>query len=147
VHLSAFKGRVVVLVFGSYSTPAFRDKASALPKIAESYNNRAKFAIVYTKEAHPSDGWTVERNKHDGVEIAQPTDLAGRKEAAQQAVTALHLTNIPIAIDSMDDAAANAYGTFPDGVVIIGKDGKIVARQHWLEPTALPAMIDQALKN
>jgi Spy/CpxP family protein refolding chaperone len=147
VHLSTFKGRVIVLVFGSYSTPAFRDKASALPKIADSYNNRAKFVLVYTKEAHPSDGWTVERNKHDDVEIAQPTDLAGRKAAAQQAVTALHLTNIPVAIDSMDDAAANAYGAFPDGVIIIGKNGKIVARQHWLEPTALPVMIDQALKN
>jgi hypothetical protein len=47
----------------------------------------------------------------------------------------------------MDDAAANAYDAFPDGVVIIGKDGHIVARQHWLEPTALPAMIDRALKN
>jgi Spy/CpxP family protein refolding chaperone len=147
LHLSTYKGKVVVLVFGSYTTPAFRDKASALPSLAEKYNGRAKMVIVYTKEAHPSDGWTVERNKQEGVEIAQPTDLAGRKAAAQQAVTALHLGNIPIALDSMDDAAANAFAAFPDGVVIIGKDGKIAAREHWLEPTALPAMIDAALKN
>lgn len=145
--LSAFKGKPVVLIFGSYTTPTFRDKAVQLPKLAQRYSTQAKFILVYTKEAHPSDGWTVERNKHDNIDIPQPTDEFARKTVALQAVAVLHLENLPLALDTMNDATADAYDAFPDGVVIIGKDGKIAARENWLDPTALPRLIDQAVKN
>jgi Spy/CpxP family protein refolding chaperone/peroxiredoxin len=144
VELSTFKGNVMVLVFGSYTTPVFRDKASELRAVAQKYANRAKFVIVYTREAHPSNGWTVERNQRDNIEIAQPTNEAGRKAIAEQARTALHLEDVPMALDTMSDATATAYGAFPDGVVVIGKDGKIAARENWLDPTALPRFIEAA---
>jgi Spy/CpxP family protein refolding chaperone len=144
VRLSTFKGRAVVLIFGSYTTPVFRDKAAELSTIAQRYANEAKFIIIYTKEAHPSDGWAVERNKRDDIQVPQPVDQAGRKAVAEQAVAALHLENVPIALDTMNDATASAYGTFPDGVVVIGKDGKIAARQNWLDPTALPRLIESS---
>ena len=80
---------------------------------------------MYTKEAHPSDGWTVKRNEDDNVQVAQPTNMTGRRDAAMQAVTALHLSNIPVLLDTMDDTAAQAYDAYPDGVIVIGKDALV----------------------
>jgi len=46
----------------------------------------------------------------------------------------------------MDDAASNAYGGFPNATVIIGRDGSIVARQQWTDPSGLPRLIDAAVR-
>jgi hypothetical protein len=146
VHLSLFKNEPVVLIFGSYTEPAFRDKAPQLSKLATRYGNRAKIIIVYTKEAHPSDGWVVERNQKDDITLTQPTNISGRREAAQTAIDELHLTGIPVALDTMDNSLATAYDAFPDGVIVLDKHDHITARQHWLDPSGLPALIDKAMK-
>lgn len=146
MKISDYKKTTVVLIFGSYTDPTFRDKAPQLSALANRYSGRAKFVLIYTKEAHPSDGWDVERNKKENIDIAQTTDLTARKQAAQQAQTALHLENIPIALDTTDDTAITAYNAFPEGVVIISKTGKIAARQHWLDPSGLPELIDGVLE-
>jgi hypothetical protein len=44
----------------------------------------------------------------------------------------------------MDDAVSNAFGTFPNGAVVIGKDGNIAALEHWTNPESLRRAIDQA---
>lgn len=146
VKLSQFKHRVLVLIFGSYTTPVFRDKAVALPELARRNQGKAVFLIIYTKEAHPAGGWTVERNTKENINIPQPTDEAGRLAVAQKAIDALHLQAIPVLLDTMDDATASAYAAFPDGVIVIGKDGKIAARQNWFDPTDLQQLINQAVE-
>ena len=75
--------------------------------------------------------------------MPQATTLDERKAEAQEAQRELRIT-IPMAVDSMDDAVANAYGTFPNGAIVIGKDGTIAARQQWTNPDTLREAIDQA---
>jgi len=55
----------------------------------------------------------------------------------------LHIT-LPMAVDSMTDQIAGAYGGMPNGAVVIGKDGKIVAREQWTNPDSLRRAIDRA---
>jgi hypothetical protein len=52
-----------------------------------------------------------------------------------------------MATDSMDDKTASAYAV-ADGTpaYVIGRDGKILFRQSWLEPMALDEAIENALK-
>ena len=48
-------------------------------------------------------------------------------------------------VDTLDDTVAKAYGLTPNGAVVIGRDGKVAARQRWFEPVALRQMIDAAV--
>ncbi len=138
-----YKGHVLVLEFGSMSCPVFRDHAQAMEKLRSAEGPRAFFMVVYTREAFPAGDKEVLRNKEQNISVAQTTTLDRRKAQAQQTQDALGIT-IPMAVDSMDDAVSNAFGTFPNGAVVIGKDGKIAALEHWTNPDSLRRDIDQA---
>src|SRR5207249_3356519 len=83
VQLSFFKGRVLVMVFGSYSTPVFRDRAAGLEKLARDHRS-AEFLLVYTREAHPAGAKELDRNKDDAISITQPADEKARMEQAKK---------------------------------------------------------------
>jgi hypothetical protein len=140
---SKYKGHVLVLEFGSMSCPVFRQHAQEMEALKTAEGPRAFFMIVYTREAFPAGDKDVQRNKDEGISVLQATTLDERKAEAQEAQRELRIT-IPMAVDSMDDAVCNAYGTFPNGAIVIGKDGTIAARQQWTNPDTLRVAIDQA---
>lgn len=140
---SQYKGHIVVLEFGSMSCPVFRSHAQEMEKLKLQESGRAFFLIVYTREQFPAGEKNVERNRDEGVNIPQAATLDDRKKQALETQRELRLT-IPMAVDSMDDAFSNAYGGFPNGAVVIGKDGNIAARQQWTNPGNLQAAIDDA---
>src|SRR5262249_34936045 len=53
IQLSAFKGKFVLLVFGSYSSPSFRQRAAALEQIKKDYSGRVSMFLIYTSENYP----------------------------------------------------------------------------------------------
>ncbi|MBV8781132.1 MAG: redoxin domain-containing protein [Phycisphaerae bacterium] len=146
VSLTSNSRHVLVLVFGSYSAPVFRDHAAALSQLREKYSSRGvQFLVVYTKEQHPAGGWEVQRNKVQNISIPPATTLTQRNAMADQMHEQLHL-DVPIVVDSMDDATAKAYGvndTVP--AYIIDRSGKIAFRQSWLEMDALQQALDDVL--
>ncbi len=147
MNLAAYKHKVLVLVFASYTNPSFRDRAAGLEALREQYGAQgANFLIIYTSETHPAGGWEVARNKTDGISITQPTTQAQRNQIAVTAKSALNLS-IDVAPDTMDNKTATAYAV-GDGTpaYIIGRDGKILFHQSWLEPMALEEAIVDALK-
>jgi Spy/CpxP family protein refolding chaperone len=144
VQLSGLKGRPVVLVFGSYTCPTLRDRAMGLDRLYHDVEDKVNLFLVYTKEAHPVDGWEVDRNKLDNIQIQQPTSEAARKSVARLAHDSLHLA-MPILMDEMDDTVTTNYGAFPNGAVVIGNDGLVFGSQQWAEPVALRHMIDEAV--
>ena len=145
VQLSSFKGKVLVITFGSYTSPAFRQRVAQLEELKKSAGAGVQFLTVYTREAHPQGQWDVVRNKDDKIAFAQHADLADREKLARLAKEKLSITGA-IALDSMEDALIKSYGGFPNGSVIISRDGKIAARQTWTDPTGLRRLIDEALQ-
>ncbi len=144
VQLSAFKGRVLVVTFGSFTSPAFRDRASGMEALRKEAGSAVDFLIVYTREAHPQGGWEIDRNKDEKIVLPDPADEKSRLAAAKMAKEKLGLNTV-WAVDSMDDAVAKAYGGLPNGTVVLGRDGRIVARQTWTDPSGLRRLIDQAI--
>jgi Spy/CpxP family protein refolding chaperone len=140
-QLSSFKGKLVVLLFGNYSSPTFRDRADDYEQLRRQVGNRAEFLIVYTRESHPVGEWEVERNKHARVLVEQPKTFDERKALARQAKQALKLT-IPIAVDTMDDKVATEYGGFTTAAVIVGRDGTIVGFRRHADAHAIKRMLD-----
>ena len=133
-----------MLIFGSYSTPSFREKAEDFETLRKLTGLRAEFLYIYTREAHPVGGWEVERNRKLEIAIEQPQTEEARLALAKRSRDELKI-GIPIAPDTMDDAVAKAYGLVPNGAVVIGRDGKVLAIQRWAEPYALRERINEAV--
>ena len=146
VQLSSFKGKVLVVLFGNYSSPGFRDRADDYEQLRKQFANRAEFLIVYTRESHPvgEGGWEVERNKHAHVLVEQPKTFEERKALARQAKQAVRLT-IPIAIDTMDDKTAKDYGGFTTRAVVIGRDGTVVGSRTYADAHAVKRILESAI--
>jgi peroxiredoxin len=144
IGLSSFKGKPLVLLFGNYSSPGFRDRADDYEQLRKQFANRAEFLIVYTRESHPVGEWEVERNKHAHVLVEQPKTFEERKALARQAKQALRLT-IPIAIDTMDDKTAKEYGGFTTSAVVIGRDGTIAGFRTFADAHAVKRILESAI--
>jgi Spy/CpxP family protein refolding chaperone len=141
VPISTYKGKPLVLIFGSYSCPSFREHAKGLDELQRRYAAKANFLLVYTKEAHPVGGWEVQRNKDAEISVPPAKDEAARLAAAKQARTKLGLS-MATAVDSMDDQLVAAFDAFPNGAVILDREGQITARQKWAEPRGLRILLD-----
>ena len=83
-----------------------------------------QFYLVYTREAHPADGWQMPANVKQGVVYNEPTTDEEREVVANACVVGLELA-LPTLIDDMENTAATAYQTVPTRIYIIGKDGKV----------------------
>jgi hypothetical protein len=139
-----YKGHVVVIEFGSLSCPVFRQHVREMEKLKQAEGGRAFFMLVYTREAFPAGEKEVERNRDEGISVNDAKTLDERKAQAIKTQQQLHIT-YQMAVDSMDNSASNAFGAFPNGTVVIGKDGTISARQRWTNPDTLRIAIDDAV--
>lgn len=143
VSLATLKTRPTVLVFGSYSSPAFRDSADDLNRLAKRLDGRANLYIVYTREAHPAGEWDVQRNREAGISVPRHASAAERLAAARQAVKSLNLAP-PVLVDTMDDATLSAYGNHPTAAVVIARDGIVLAYFRHFNAHAVRRAVDEA---
>jgi hypothetical protein len=134
-----------VLEFGSLSCPVFRDNVKAMEKLHATMGNRAWMMMVYTRENFPGGDSAVQRNIDDGISVAQPANMDAKIARAQETREKLNIT-LPVAVDSTDDLMTHAYGGFPNGAVVVGLDGRIVAREQWTNADSLRRAIEQAEK-
>ena len=126
--LSDFRGqKPVVLIFGSYTCPPFRDVYPTLEKLHQAYGERVAFTYVYIREAHAEDGWKIARNQREGIAIKDPKTMDERTAMAKQAC-AFFKTTIPGVVDTMDDATDRAYAGWPSRIFLVAVDGKIAVR-------------------
>lgn len=143
VSLGDFRDKPLVLVFGCLTDPSFREHAAALQAMQAENRASASFLVIYTRELHPVGGWEIQRNKDDGISVAQPADAAGRLAAARSAQSSLKLS-VPIAIDTMDDRTAHSYDAAEGAALIIASDGRIIYRQNHFQPEGLGNALVQA---
>jgi hypothetical protein len=96
----------------------------ALEDLQQRYGKDVAFFVVYIREAHPEDGWVLERNRSANVMVNDPTTDEERAGAAQSCALRMRLT-LPVLVDRLDNAVASAYGGWPDRMYLIGRDGRV----------------------
>jgi hypothetical protein len=85
-----------------------------------------QFLLVYIREAHPDSILYVPRDGKEVLEkIGQTHTLEERSLRAQQCVAMLKLT-MPAVVDKPDNRVNYAYAAWPERIVIVGTDGRIV---------------------
>lgn len=145
--------RPLVLIFGSYTSPGFRQAMPRLEKVAESYEGRAQFLIVYIREAHTEGGWQVAANREQGILYSPPETLDERLRIAGDFVDHFG-TRLPVVVDGPDDLAESAYAAWPQRIYVVDEAGQIVYKSEpgaegfdldelasWLE-ASLPQVLD-----
>lgn len=102
------------------------------------------FYAVYIQEAHPSDLWQMGSNIREGVVFASPKTDAERVNVAGSCVRNLGI-RFPALVDGIENTVERQYTGWPDRLVLIGKDGRVVYRS---EPGPFgfhPAELEQAI--
>ena len=128
VRLSEFQGRQpVVLIFGSYTCPPFRDVYPDLERMYRTFGSKVAFFYIYIREAHPEDGWKMPRNQREGITVRDPKSFEERTAVAKEAC-AFFRTQIPALVDTMDDATDRAYAGWPSRIFVVDTDGRIAVR-------------------
>src|SRR5262245_32225461 len=88
------------------------------------WRDQVDFYSVYIREAHPSDGWSMDSNDRVGIKVAQPKSTEERAKVAVDCCASLQMS-IPLLVDSIDDHVGRAYSGFPDRLYLIDRDGKV----------------------
>ena len=79
-----------------------------------------EFLGVYVREAHPSDGWSIEG--WSKIEDAKSFDE--RRDAAALCSRSTE-SGFPILVDTMDDRTAVEYAAWPERLFVIDKGGRV----------------------
>lgn len=95
-----------------------------LLELRRDYLGRAEFLLVYVREAHAEDEWSMETNRQDGVVLFQPRTADQRTDAACTLVDRLDI-DMTTVVDDMDDTVGRAYGAWPERLYVIDADGRI----------------------
>jgi tetratricopeptide (TPR) repeat protein len=147
VSLRQFRGKSpVVLVFGSYTCPNFRDSADTLKSLNNKYGRRIPFYLVYIREAHAENNWQSTENEREGVSLTPAKTMAEKRGHAVMCTRRLHL-QFPALVDRMDGQIEKAYAAWPSHVFVIGKDGRILYTSGLNRQDFHPKAMEEALQS
>jgi hypothetical protein len=96
----------------------------ALHQLWETWQEQITFVVVYIREAHPEEGWVVSPNRDEDILVNDPTTTEERVEVAASCAINLQI-RMPVVVDEVDDAIADAYGALPDRLYLIDQDGNV----------------------
>lgn len=116
-NLLDFDGDCLVLELGSMTCPLFLTRHESMLKIARDFPN-VTFAVLYVREAHP------------GADIPAHKNLEDKKNAASLLKSDLSDPRT-ILVDDLDGQAHFAYGSMPNAIYIIDKEGVVRFKAPW----------------
>ena len=108
----------VVLVFGNYTCGPFCSSYPAIEPVYQRFQSDATFLMIYVREAHPADGWSM------GLDIKQPTTFAERLSVAEQFCKKV-TPSLPVLVDEINDPAGHAYSGMPSRLYVIDTKGTV----------------------
>lgn len=117
VKLSDFRGKVVVLETGSIICPQYVHRINPMNELARQYPDIV-FLLLYVREAHP------------GKQIGEDHSFEEKMDCAQRLVASDNEQRLVI-VDDLQGSAHSAYGSLPNMIYVIGKDGRVLFRADW----------------
>jgi hypothetical protein len=112
-RLLEFEGDFLVVEFGSITCPLFQTRRRGMERI-----EGAASVIVYVREAHP------------GRDVPAHGDMAEKTACGRKLRDADGEARL-ILVDDMEGTAHRAFGSYPNAVFIINRNGCVVYRSAW----------------
>ncbi|PCJ00867.1 MAG: hypothetical protein COB15_01985 [Flavobacteriales bacterium] len=137
------QGKAVLIMCGSFTCPAFRNKVDELATIAAMYPTQLEVMMIYVVEAHPKtpdlcpySGLVNEANNvGTSASFLQPTTYLERKNAVQEFLDSMtvEISGIPVYIDGPCNEWWHAFGEAPNDGFLINPDGVVEIEQVWFD--------------
>ena len=119
VRLSDFRGRPVVLIFGSFGCNLLCEQAADLERLHARFKDRVPFLFVYVTEAPHINGALPP--PYGGAGAADPA--SAQRERIRKGLAHYGLT-MPCVEDCNKEAVA-AYGAYPRRLVVVDAQGRV----------------------
>ncbi len=117
----------------------------SLADLYKDYNDKIKFAVIYIREAHPTDGWVYGGT----IKVPDPKTMEERRKLAGQCEVAMK-HGIKTYVDELDNKVMIQYCAFPERLYLINTDGTVAYSggpgPSCFSPKELKEAIDQILK-
>ena len=98
------------------------------------YHERVQFLVIYIREAHPQDGWSLSggvpgavlrlMKSRAAVGVADPRTLGERLSLATKCEDTLQY-GIPTLVDDVDDRVSRAYAARPTRLYLVDTQGVV----------------------
>lgn len=136
--------RPLVVQVGSASCPVFRYRRFGMRRLVQEFGDRVSFVILYTREAHPvgspspytGEVWDPWINRVTGARWTDTETTGERRDQAERAQEGLVLAP-RVLVDPGGDPAWRDLGRAPSAAFVVDTEGRIVARQVWVDPPAI----------
>ncbi|MBI2183862.1 MAG: TlpA family protein disulfide reductase [Thaumarchaeota archaeon] len=138
IRLSELRGKSnVVLVFGSITCPpsigCLKSAENSLEKLYEEYRDKGfEFFLVYVREAHP------------GEAISHHLSYEQKKVNAER-MQKEEKVGVPIIVDDLEGHIHNSYGSRPNMLYVISRQGLIVYKSDWADTEELRQFFENLL--
>ncbi len=120
-NLLDFSGEFLVLEIGSITCPLFQSRRGIMEPLAKTEGTSS--AVLYVREAHP------------GADIQSHKSFEDKKACATR-LTTEDGESRTVFVDGLGGKAHAAYGSMPNNVFIINKNGCVVYRAEWNNSSA-----------
>lgn len=125
--LLEFDGDFLVLELGSITCPLFQGRREGMSDLIEQFPS-ARFSVLYVREAHPGSNFPAHQTLEDKTRCA--TELKHVDKEKRK-----------ILIDDIAGTAHKGYGSYPNAIFIINKQGCVVFRSDWNNVSATKAAL------
>src|SRR5262249_19136675 len=135
VRLSDFRGkRHVVFMTGAVTSPMCAFEVPAFNQLLQELADRdVSFFLLYTRESHPAENYPSHSSWEQKLSYAR--DLQ-RLEQVQ----------LPIIVDGLDGKIHRSYGTWPNAIFVIHKDGRLIFRSNMANHRELRQFLQTCLQ-
>jgi hypothetical protein len=130
-HLLDFEGDFLVLEMGSMTCPLFQSRRGKMERVSIG-DPRVSKAVLYVREAHP------------GAEIPQHQTFEAKRACAERLKIEDGETRL-VLVDDLVGSAHKAYGSMPNTVFIINRNGCVIFRAEWNNPQSTGYALDALL--
>src|SRR5262247_2243114 len=119
ICLSDFRGkRHVVIMTGAVTSPMCAFEVPAFNQLQQEFaSHDVSFFLLYTRESHPAENYPSHSSREQ--KVSNTRDLQ-RLEHVQ----------LPIIVDGLDGKIHRSYGTWPNAIFVIHKDGRLIFRSN-----------------
>lgn len=119
VRLRDFHGkRHIVIMTGAVTSPMCAFEVPAFNQLQADFDSRGiSFFLLYTRESHPAEHYAAHTTWEQ--KLAYARDLQRLEDV-----------RFPILVDSLDGKIHRNYGTWPNALFVIHKDGRLIFRSN-----------------
>jgi peroxiredoxin len=134
VRLSDFRGkRHVVIMTGAVTSPMCAFEVPAFNQLQREFQDRdVSFFLLYTRESHPAENYP----SHSSWE---------QKLAHARDLQRLENVQVALIVDSLDGEIHRSYGTWPNALFVIHRDGRLILRSNMANHGELRQFLDDLM--